>query len=477
MEKAIEAGTKPERIGFVSFTKKATTEARERACLKFNIHEKALPFFRTLHSLAFWTLGLSGDRVMSKQNYTDLSKKLGLRVTGDFDMSSGAAEGYSKGDRMLFLENLARIRCCPLVDQWRETPENLSWHELERTQSAFLQYKHANALLDFTDMLSMFVERDTAPPLDLLLVDEAQDLSRLQWKMVDLLSREAGRVIVAADDDQAIFRWAGADIEHFIGLKGEVTVLGQSYRVPRAVQEFAFNVLQYIRPDNRRPKEWTARSEEGLVAHHSSIDHVDFSDGGFLVLARNTYLLSFAEDKLRRDGFVYEKWGKSSIRKDHLDAIRAWEKLRRKETIDGTELGSVFRHISAFKNRAREVQESEEISHDEAVRRFNLPTTRIWHEVLDAIPLQDRTYIVAALRRKEKITQAPRIRLSTIHGAKGGEADKVVLFLDVADRSYQYMRDGGMEDEARVFYVGATRARQELHIVRPKTRKFFPIPR
>jgi superfamily I DNA/RNA helicase len=174
---------------------------------------------------------------------------------------------------------------------------------------------------------------------------------------------------------------------------------------------------------------------------------------------------------------MYEKWGKSSIRKDHLDAIRSWEKLRRKETLSGEEFGSVLRHISSFKNRLKEVAESEEISHDEAVRGFGLPTTRIWHEVLDAIPLQDRTYIVAALRRKEKITQTPRIRLSTIHGAKGGEADKVVLFLDVADRSYQYMKDGGIEDEARVFYVGATRARQELHIVRPKTRKFFSIPR
>ena len=53
VEKSIADGTKPEKIAFLSFTKKAAQEAIDRACLKFNLDERNFPYFRTLHSLAF----------------------------------------------------------------------------------------------------------------------------------------------------------------------------------------------------------------------------------------------------------------------------------------------------------------------------------------------------------------------------------------------------------------------------------------
>ena len=91
-------------------------------------------------------------------------------------------------------------------------------------------------------------------------------------------------------------------------------------------------------------------------------------------------------------------------------------------------------------------------------------TEMIWSEAMDKLPEVDRVYITALLRRGEKFNGQPRITASTIHGAKGGEADNVVLFTDLspaADQSMRYNPD----DMHRVFYVGVTRSKENLYIM------------
>ena len=67
----------------------------------------------------------------------------------------------------------------------------------------------------------------------------------------------------------------------------------------------------------------------------------------------------------------------------------------------------------------------------------------------------------------EKLNQDPRINLSTIHGAKGGESENVVLLTDLSENTMKaYERNA--DDENRLFYVGATRTKEHLHIISPK---------
>ena len=61
--------TDPNRIGYFSFTQKAANEGRERAMKKFNLTEDDLPYFQTLHSLAFRRLGLKKENVMQRTHY------------------------------------------------------------------------------------------------------------------------------------------------------------------------------------------------------------------------------------------------------------------------------------------------------------------------------------------------------------------------------------------------------------------------
>ena len=65
------------------------------------------------------------------------------------------------------------------------------------------------------------------------------------------------------------------------------------------------------------------------------------------------------------------------------------------------------------------------------------------------------------LSNKEKLNQGPRIKVSTIHAAKGGEADNVILVLDNANKIRQaVMRSITKSDEEhRVWYVGTTSKR------------------
>ena len=70
-------------------------------------------------------------------------------------------------------------------------------------------------------------------------------------------------------------------------------------------------------------------------------------------------------------------------------------------------------------------------------------------------------------RNGEKLNEKPRIELSTIHAAKGGEATNVVLLTDLTQNTMKgYERNP--DDENRLFYVGATRTKENLHIVEPK---------
>ena len=88
---------------------------------------------------------------------------------------------------------------------------------------------------DMTDMIVDFNKKhyDLMPNFDVVIVDEAQDLSWLQWKMVERVVTNAKRVYIAGDDDQAIYRWAGARPEFLMNMDGTRTILNKSYRLSR----------------------------------------------------------------------------------------------------------------------------------------------------------------------------------------------------------------------------------------------------
>lgn len=473
VEGLLEKGVKPDEIGFVSFTKRAAIEARDKARSRFNFTADDMPYFRTLHSLSFRQLGLTRQQVMQHGHYQELCDFIGIDLNGKTRPDDGTFVGLAKGDKLRFIEGLARIKCIDLKQQWEEIDDDdIGWFELDHFHRSLMEYKQETGLLDYTDMLHYMSIAGHVPRLRALLIDEAQDLSRLQWQVVDRLMQGADETFIAGDDDQAIFRWAGADIDHFIGLEGHVRVLDQSYRIPDKVHRLSEKLIRKV--TNRRQKNFKPAGHPGQVEWHTDPEHIDMAAGSWLLLARNTYMLKELIEICHREGFAYECNDHSPKRSEALTAIRQWERLRTGASVSVELVKLVYAHMSKrhVKHGFKELKQAaeEDLTISQLQERYGLLTVAPWYEALDRVSPDEREYFLAATRQGESLSGEARIRISTIHGAKGAEADNVVLLTDVAPRTQEES-----DDEARVFYVGLTRAKQNLHIVTPRTARYFDL--
>jgi DNA helicase-2/ATP-dependent DNA helicase PcrA len=480
VDEELARGTPPDRIGYVSFTRRAADEAITRACENFSLTRSALPHFRTLHSMAFRQLGLSRGDVLEGARLRAFGEHAGVRISGRWS-EDGTLTGFDLGDRIIFMENLARTRCVPLRQLFEENDDGLPWHVLDRVSRTLAEYKAAEGLMDFTDMLTRFVESGIRLRLDVLVVDEGQDLSALQWRMVRQLAAGARRVAVAGDDDQGIYRWAGADVDTLIEMEGDVRVLAQSWRVPPVIQSLAGGLIERIR--HRRPKTWKAREgSEGEVEYVPDITHADVSEGDTLILARNTYVLrEQVEPELRRQGIVFERDGHPSVSRSVLGAITAWEALRAGEEVSLAAAREAYTYLASGSGVARGHKTlstfgddpDRRVTMDELRRDGGLLADGVWHDAMEKLPQTDMSYILRARQRGERLLSRPRVRVSTIHGAKGGQADHVVVMKEMARRTYADMRREP-EDEVRVWYVGVTRAREKVTIVESQVQQACP---
>ena len=368
----LHRGIKPERIAFVSFTRKAAQEARDRT------KGKKLPYFKTLHSLATKELNIQRNGLLTREHYAELSKLLGMNLAGQIDEEFNYLD---KGDRYLFLTGYAKTKKILLWKAFCERGEDLDFPTLELVDSTIQKYKDDIGIVDFNDVLSNYITKCPPLDIDLAIIDEAQDLSPLQWEMVNHMTSRCPHIYYAGDDDQAIYSWAGADVNHFLTLKvDEKETLPRSYRLPKPIFMAAQNIVSYIH--KRYEKDWTHSDHEGAVIEFNHFDELDFTQGDWLILARN------------------------------------------------------------YKTTA-------------GIREY-----------------LDRAEIDYSSKYKEG---SARIHVNTIHSQKGGEADNVVLFKDMGPLSYENLMAGGQreDDEHRVFYVGATRARKNLYLKESTTQRSY----
>ena len=476
VEQELSSGIDSKEIGYFAFTNRAANEAKERAYTLFNYTADDLPYFRTLHSLAFHQLGMSRSQVFNEVQRKDFGDLMGLEVTGKSSFEEGSFAFSKKGDQILGMIEVARVKGIPVRQQWGQANSDIGWFEVERVERGLIEFKKARNLYDFTDMLSLFLSEQAAPLLKTIFIDEAQDLSFLQWQIVFSLEKLCKNIYVAGDDDQAIFKWAGAEVDNFLSLSGKIDILQQSYRVPQHAHYLAGTLIKRV--SKRREKHWNPRPDSGTLSWHSDIEHIDMSDGEWLILARNNYLLNQAEQQCRLEGFFYQRAGHKGINDTLLTAILNWEQLRKGETVTAAQVKQIYKYMTPNKGVAKEhrflrgIFEETVLSMRELVSSHGLLTTKIWHEAFDRVSDKEKQYLIACLRKGEKLTKTPRIKISTIHGAKGSEADNVIIITDIGQKSWLEMQKQP-DDEIRVFYVALTRVKENLHIIQPKTTRSF----
>ena len=144
VEKSLADGVSPSRIGFFAFTKKAANEAKERAAARFDLDpDKDLPYFRTIHSLAYRLMGIKDSDLMSHENYQQLSGAIGFDLTGTA-FSEDAETTFKNTDHpILRLIHLAKTKKTTLQHEYNHSSVGFLWHEVQYVAESYDNYKKA----------------------------------------------------------------------------------------------------------------------------------------------------------------------------------------------------------------------------------------------------------------------------------------------------------------------------------------------
>jgi superfamily I DNA/RNA helicase len=430
LDEEIKNGTPLRSIAFCSFTQTGSNMGRDRAFNTFGGTDEDYAYFHTLHSLCFRALTLSRSDIMMPADYKALSNALGMHFIGHYTRDMSHAD-----DVYLFVDQLYRNNknmAYPYLDEI-----NMDLYRLVVTN--YPRYKKKFHKLDFTDMLEIFLNQHR-PLLDVQVafIDEAQDLTTLQWKVALLAFSRCRRIYIAGDDDQAIFQWAGADTEYFqsIAPNAQLIVLDQSYRLPMSVHAYAQKITGLMA--TRLPKDFYPTEEEGKVSLINSLKEMRFNaQDSYFILARNNVFLDEAEIELKKMGVVYEREGKKSVSRLEIRKIEAYE--------------------------------AGELKGEHPELKDDITAETPWYDAFQW-DLDQIDYVRKLQSTGTNLSAQAKIRVSTIHGVKGDEADHVVLFLDLTTKSYRNLCLDP-DAELRVYYVAATRARKTLTLISP-SRKY-----
>ena len=461
-------GREPDRIGYFSFTRKATTEAIDRACKKFELPRKDLKWFRTLHSLAYQWLGCTKTDIIQQQDFRDFYREYGVDISRSIKVEDAS---LGEEDSGLHLIDLYRVKNTTLYEEFKKFGHVKGGFErLQRIDKNYRMFKKQRGVYDYTDLITQFNEQGTCPQLKTVIIDEVQDLKPNEWGMVEIMIKQANVVYLAGDDDQAIYSWSGADVGKLIDLDCHLKVLNQSYRIPRTI--FAKSNQLVDRIKKRIPKEWKPRQEQGVVKN-TNFDNIKLNEGNWLILARTNHYINQIAEEVKNRGHLFEKNNRLSIKQEVLNAYRSWKNLQKGKEIHLSDVKNMYQHMALGENgvaRGKKTlpgaDEEATYSYEELNKNWglNLNINASWESALQKISEYERIYIKQILNSGHDLDKEARIKLSTIHGAKGGECENVILFSDISKRISDNMWIN-RDDERRVFYVGITRAKDNLYVI------------
>jgi len=445
----MRTGTPSHKIGYFAFTKKAAAEARKR----MPVDDSKIPFFQTLHSFAYHQLGLSEESIMQPYHYEDLGKKLNIKVKYQ-DKYNKEEINYLHCDNPHFqLIGRAMNRDIKIREQYDRNEHNskeVKWGTLKYIDTNLKKYKEKTGLLDFNDMINKVIKKNDLPLFDVIFIDEAQDLSPLQWKLFDKLKQNTKDIYLAGDDDQAIFAWAGADVDRFINEPAKEKVLKYSKRISKNVQEQSQIPIENIR-GLRKSKNYLPRDFEGECQRINNLDQIDLTTGKWLILTRTIRKLSKIKDELIKRNLYFESNKGKSFRVTLYKAALNYTEWQVGGEVDEKDMKDIISFIG------------------EEPQNKNVD----WFDAFKKAKENEKNYIRNMITNGENLNDHARIWISTIHAIKGGEEDNVILCMDQSPVIKKSMRKNldKADEEHRVWYVAVTRARNNLYKLKGRLKK------
>lgn len=333
-------------------------------------------------------------------------------------------------------------------EEWEE--EGWTLERLERDAAKCMERAcQKDGTIDFDDMVFLPVRnRWVKGWWDLVVVDEAQDMNVAQLLLAQGACRKGGRIAVVGDDRQAIYGFRGADSGSLDRLKEELRAtefgLTITYRCPKKVVALAAALVPDYQAAPTAP-EGTVRFilEDQLAA--------EAMPGDFVLSRKNAPLVGICL-KLLREGKRANVQGKdvgkglvALLKKlkaksipDFLARLVKWEEREEKR-------------LNASGKKSAEARI--ELIHDQA------DTLRALSEGLSG-PKELEARIAGLFSDADPDARA--VTCSSVHRAKGLEADRVFILEDTLIRKAESGRPPPGREEANIEYVAITRARVEL---------------
>ncbi len=475
--------TTPDKICFTTFTKAGAQEAIDRALIKnTNYSLSDFKAFSTLHALCYRRI--PRKQMLGNEDYKLLSELTGYNISGNtaYD-SSGILYYNNTGDRILYYNSLGRnLKISANEVLSLQIGAKLTAEHLEEFNQFYKEFKIQKNKYDFTDQLEEYIRQDIKPNFDYVFVDEAQDLSPLQWDVINFISQNCKQLFIAGDDKQSIFKFAGGDPKSLINKKGNRIVLDTSYRLPTAILKYAEKIADRI--NEKQDYKVKSKNDNGHVQNVHSLCDLKFNNKEtWFLLCRNKTLLSIFEHELMRQKQLFVSASSSSLfNHQQIKFILLWERLRRGYKIKALELKKLYHDYlptgSVVKRGCKKqldiMPDNELFDKDDLKSNFGLLSTDKWNTVFK-LPEFTKDLLLKA-ESEDRLDNANNIEVNTIHATKGREADNVVILPDMSGITYKGMlRDP--DNEHRVFYVAATRAKQKLFVHSPVTTQFYKMPR
>jgi superfamily I DNA/RNA helicase len=498
-QRAVEARGR----GSVAIASLTKTAANEVAGRNTNLPEEAIG---TLHAHALRALGIHHDELA--ETHEGLAAWNAEHPASRLHPSGGdTGEDRRPGAQQIHAEVMAqRARMVPR-DRWTAA-------QLEH-DAMWRDYCQQTGRWDFADLIeNARYERHHLYP-SVWLIDEAQDLSRLELSLVQAWAKHADTTVLVGDADQTLYRWRGADPAALAALPyAGRKALTQSYRVPAAVHRLAQTWIR--RSSSREDVSYQPTADAGAVvssrASRRSPDliaqmAIDEAHQGneVMVLASCRHMIAPIARALVHAG--------EPIHNPHRPNVPEWNPLRnaagltlflqgydrqrpwtwsdlRKivDPLDGRTLGQDAKSMIELQCRPGmfgEQQDDRPVTLEKVMGisprllSQDLEWYRSHLKRRDARSMQD----ALAIARKSgwyALAAPPLVQVGTAHSVKGGQADVVFFVPDLSPTAQRHSWSWGhqsdrRDDVLRLGYVAVTRARKKVVLLSPADRAFMPI--
>ena len=447
---------RPEELAFVTFTRKGAEEGLHRVCSKLVLTPEDLPYFRTLHSLTFHALGLKATQMFGRLDQRKFNKEYGYEVNRcEVDTGKVAPSRDSKYLDFYDLERSGALTSKQLAEADIEIGY---YRQLVRK---YEEYKANEHLVDFFDCLIKYVQEGDSLPCKVVFIDEAQDISALQWKVIDKAFSRAEKIVICGDDKQSIYTYSGARPDFLIDLSKQYPVehLSVSYRIPYSVYKLSVAITNFIGDKTEQKAEPRMENGEGSITQLPDLERLknfireeDYSENkneaSWYILSRNNCFLEEPKKLLEENLIPY--WTAEGF-------FMGGQIMKRLKDYEGYRL-------EGYGNPKKK----EDFQRRFGIDDFSVPFTDT------CLFTEGRKWVYASyiekygLKKLEEMCKwNPQILVSTIHHVKGGEAMNVAVMLDTTRKTVGNIFND-IDEELRILYVGVTRTKQNLYLVDSK---------